>query len=75
MQICEHTKRIGDNYGVDCQDCGERLEGFGYGGFLGRILKSQWGQRGCLHVWGKLSAKEEECQYCEERRERAQKAN
>jgi hypothetical protein len=41
MEFCEHTKHIGDNYGVDCEDCGETLAGFGYGGFLGRILKSQ----------------------------------
>jgi hypothetical protein len=72
MQLCEHTKRIGDNYGVSCQDCGTVLEGFGYGGFLGSLLK---GQRKCVHMWGKISAEEEQCRYCEVIRERAVKAN
>ena len=35
---CEHHKRIGDNYGVTCQDCKEVLEGYGYGGWFGSNL-------------------------------------
>jgi hypothetical protein len=72
MQICEHTKRIGDNYGVSCQDCGIVLEGFGYGGWLGSNLT---GRERCLHAWWKVSAGEEECLYCHTRRERTRKAN
>ncbi len=69
---CDHKKRIGDNYGLTCQDCGEQLEGYGYGGWFGRNIT---GNRKCIHVWGKISAEEEQCLYCEEIREREKKAN
>ena len=72
MHICEHTKRIGDNYGVSCQDCGIALEGFGYGGWFGSNLT---GREQCIHAWFTLSAGEEECLYCHATRERAHKAN
>jgi hypothetical protein len=42
---CEHNKRLGDNYGVSCQECGVVLEGFGYGGWFGSNLK---GHERCL---------------------------
>ena len=71
MQICEHTKRIGDNYGVSCQDCGIALEGYGYGDWFGRNLK---GIERCIHLWFTISAGEDECLYCHTTRERAQKA-
>ncbi len=58
---CQHPKRVGDNYGVTCQDCGATLEGYGYGGFFGRNLK---GHKPCLHVWIKSDAQQEECVYC-----------
>jgi hypothetical protein len=29
-RACEHLRRIGDNYGVSCQDCGAKLEGYGF---------------------------------------------
>ncbi len=32
MSQCSHNHRIGDNYGVTCQDCGEVLAGYGYWG-------------------------------------------
>ena len=72
MQICEHTKRIGDNYGVSCQDCGIALEGFGYGGWFGSNLTDM---EHCIHAWCKVSAGEEECLYCHRTRERAHQAN
>jgi hypothetical protein len=68
---CDHNKRIGDNYGVTCQDCGEILEGYGYGDWLGSKV---YGKK-CIHVWRKISASEEECNYCQARREREHKAN
>ena len=69
--FCEHTKRIGDNYGVSCRDCGAILEGYGYGNWLGGHV---YGEK-CLHVWWKISASDEECQYCHTTREREKKAN
>ena len=71
MQLCDHNKRVGDNYGVSCQDCGLALEGFGYGGWLGGNLS---GTEPCIHAWYKVSAGEEECLYCHKARERAHKA-
>jgi hypothetical protein len=72
MQICEHTKRIGDNYGVSCRECGRALEGFGYGGWF---VSNQSAWVPCIHAWWKVSAGEEECTYCHVRRERERKAN
>ena len=69
---CEHHKRIGDNYGVTCQDCKEVLEGYGYGGWFGSNLK---GNERCIHIWWKISTEEEECMYCHVIREREEKAN
>jgi hypothetical protein len=56
MKLCDHTRRIGDNYGVSCQDCGLALEGFGYGGWFGSNLT---GREHCIHAWCKVSAGEE----------------
>jgi len=72
MNPCEHTRKIGDNYGISCQDCGEVLEGYGCGGWFGSNLS---GRERCLHIWWKISASEEECQYCHKTREREMKAN
>lgn len=58
---CEHLKRVGDNYGVSCEDCGAALEGYGYGGFFGSNLT---GHEQCLHVWVKAAAEQEDCAYC-----------
>jgi hypothetical protein len=59
--ICEHNKRLGDNYGISCQSCGEALEGYGYGGFFGTNLK---GNERCTHgSWYPINASEEECIY------------
>ena len=72
---CEHTKRIGDNYGLSCQDCGKVLEGYGYGGWFGNNLK---GNEQCIHgenAWYKINDVEEECLYCQRIREREKKAN
>jgi hypothetical protein len=69
---CEHKRRMGDNYGISCQDCQEVLEGYGYGGWFGSNLK---GNKSCIHVWEKISAEEEQCMYCQAVRERENKAN
>lgn len=69
---CEHNKRIGDNYGLSCQDCGEQLEGYGHGGWFGSSLK---GHEKCIHAWGNISADKEQCTYCFSERERENKAN
>jgi len=61
MSSCQHFKRIGDNYGVSCQACGQPLEGFGFGGFFGSSLT---GNEQCIHVWDKSRADGEECTYC-----------
>ena len=71
--FCDHTKRIGDNYGVSCQECQAVLEGYGYGGFFGSNLT---GHEKCVHgTWYTISDAEEECLYCHRTRERAQQAN
>jgi hypothetical protein len=70
MVTCKHRKRIGDNYGISCQECGQALEG--YGGWFGSKLK---GNEKCIHVWTKISSAEEECMYCHTTREREKKAN
>ncbi len=50
---CPHRRRIGDNYGMTCEDCGQVLEGYGY-----------WGQsHTCLHVWAEYEGGKE-CLYC-----------
>ena len=67
MNMCQHLKRIGDNYGVSCQTCGKQLEGYGYGGFFGSSLK---GNERCIHKWSEQYAGMEECDYCFEIRER-----
>ena len=69
---CEHQKRIGDNYGVTCQDCKEVLEGYGYGGWFGSNLKVN---ERCIHIWWKVSTEEEEYMYCHVIGEREEKAN
>ena|SRR6266480_6497235 len=72
---CNHNKRIGDNYGITCQDCREVLEGYGYGGWFGGNLI---GNERCIHgeyAWYKINDVEEQCMYCETIRERAKMAN
>jgi hypothetical protein len=72
---CEHNRKIGDNYGLSCQDCGAVLEGYGNGGWFGSNLK---GNERCIHganAWYTISDLEEACMYCQVIRERKQKAN
>lgn len=53
--MCQHNNKIGDNYGMSCQDCGERLEGYGY-----------WAhEKDCLHRFLPVGDTEEVCTYCE----------
>jgi hypothetical protein len=64
MNNCQHNNRIGDNYGVSCQDCGERLSGFGCGGWFGANL--QVGVQ-CIHVFAPMGEDSAEvCIYCEQ---------
>ena len=53
--MCQHNNKIGDNYGMSCQDCGERIEGYGY-----------WAHKtDCLHRFLPVGDTEEVCIYCE----------
>lgn len=71
--ICEHNKRMGDNYGISCQNCGQALEGYGHGGWFGSNLK---GDEGCVHgAWYPVNADEEECLYCHTIRKTEKRAN
>ena len=56
---CPHNRKIGDNYGMTCADCGEVLEG--YGEFARTRPKE------CLHRWEPMPGYEV-CAYCEETR-------
>jgi hypothetical protein len=69
---CKHSRKIGDNYGLTCQDCGKQLEGYGCGGWFGNNLK---GDEACIHRWVNSGDLEEECMYCHRTREREKKAN
>lgn len=62
---CKHLRRVGDNYGESCQDCGKQLSGFGYGGWFGRNMT---GHEQCIHLWSSMG-EWEICIYCEEMRE------
>lgn len=54
---CQHLKKIGDNYGMTCADCGEVLEGFGFWAEGSKhCVKHLWLQDGIGYV----------CVYCEE---------
>jgi len=59
--MCSHARKIGDNYGLTCQDCGETIEG--YGGWFGSNLN---GNETCSHGSRyKSNDLEEECVYCQ----------
>jgi|tagenome__1003787_1003787.scaffolds.fasta_scaffold9923386_1 hypothetical protein len=65
---CDHSKQLTDNYGISCARCGQVLEGFGYGRFVGENLATE---PVCIHkAWFRLSSLEEECLYCHEVRPR-----
>lgn len=44
---CQHPRRISDNYGTSCMDCGEQIRGYGYWGHFPNcihlLLKSEDG--------------------------------
>ncbi len=61
MVDCEHNRKIGDNYGLTCQDSGAVLQGYGYGGWFGSNLN---GEERCIHVWVNISNTKEQCMYC-----------
>ena len=61
MNPCEHHKRVGDNYGNNCQDCGVVLEGY-----MAMVVGSGsnlTGRERCIHAWWQVSAGQEECTY------------
>lgn len=59
---CTHSRRIGDNYGESCADCGKQLSGYGWGGWFGMNLT---GTEQCLHLWSSVSDTDQVCIYCE----------
>jgi hypothetical protein len=66
---CDHSKQLSDTYGVSCARCGQVLEGFGYGRFVGENLNAE---PICIHqAWFRLGDLEEECIYCHEVRPRS----
>lgn len=72
MNTCQHKNRMGDNYGETCLDCGERVKGYGYGGWFGQYLVPVE----CIHLFmpaGDDGAKFEICLYCEITREKVSK--
>jgi len=58
---CKHLRRVGDNYGESCSDCGAQLAGFG-----------NWATfPDCLHQWFDDPALDYViCYYCETQRKR-----
>lgn len=72
--MCSHARKIGDNYGLTCQDCGEVLEGYGHGGWFENNFKEN---ERCMHVWVNMSDRTdyEQCIYCFREREWEKKAN
>lgn len=55
--MCDHKRVLGDNYGMTCQECGEPLAGYGYGGWFGSLLGEV---KACIHVFINGA-----CLYCE----------
>jgi hypothetical protein len=53
--MCPHDRKIGDNYGLSCADCGAQLEGYGC-----------WGEGDgtCHHRFPSDSLEGEKCAYC-----------
>jgi len=62
MSDCPHNNRVGDNYGESCLDCGNKLSGYGYGGWFGVNLIEHVE---CIHLWLPVGDTEEVCCYCE----------
>lgn len=60
--MCNHSRKIGDNYGISCANCEEKLQGFGYGGWFGNKLAFP---KTCIHFFLKDENGEEICMYCE----------
>ena len=63
MNDCKHLSRVGDNYGESCQDCGQQLSGFGFGGWFGANIT---GNERCIHSWTPASTDVRYCIYCEQ---------
>ncbi len=59
---CRHLREVGDNYGVSCLDCGERLSGYGYGGFFGANLTPE---KECIHEFLETGDGWKVCIYCQ----------
>lgn len=69
MTDCKHNRKIGDNYGISCQNCGKQLVGFGYGGWFGKNINTA---TGCIHHFMPMGDREV-CTYCEAERKPEQK--
>jgi hypothetical protein len=62
--MCNHLRRVGDNYGESCLDCGEQLRGFGYGGWFGARIT---GNEKCIHLYSPMGdGGPEVCVFCED---------
>lgn len=55
--MCMHHRRIGDNYGETCLDCGAKLAGYGNFGEAGGPCEHRWWFDPDRKVWI--------CQFCE----------
>ena len=55
-KTCSHSKRIGDNYGESCLECGAAVSGYGY-----------WaeGSKVCMHRFFNTGDGYEQCIFCE----------
>lgn len=62
-KTCSHDSQIGDNYGLSCEDCGEVLAGYGYGGWFGNNIKP--GIK-CKHKFVDCGDGYKVCLYCEQ---------
>jgi hypothetical protein len=61
---CQHNERMDDRCGVTCLECGQVVEGYGYGGPFGSNLT---GKEQCLHAnWYAVRGGEPACPYCHE---------
>jgi hypothetical protein len=62
--MCDHLRKVGDNYGESCADCGEQLSGYGYGGWFGININ---GNRTCIRLFSPVGDDGAKiCIYCEE---------
>lgn len=63
---CPHNRKVGDNYGLTCMDCGAILEGYGN--------NAETRPKECIHKWMDhgMEKEYEVCIYCERVRKKEQ---